>query len=718
MTLDTTPKKLTDFRSISYNRFHRGNNVRITVAANQGGRKYMEDRVQIETFRNNDGAVLFTFLGVYDGHGGCEASEFVRKNLMNSIVNQEVFFSDDDDDILEAIRLGFLETHEQMWKVVDTWPRTASGYSSTAGTTASVAIIRGGKLYTGHVGDSAIVLGKKDSKTMTVVPERLTIDHKPESEDEQTRIQIAGGQVMMKSGVNRVVWTRPLRGHTGPVRRSTPTENIPFLAVARSLGDLWSYCESTKQFIVSPDPDLNVRTLTDDDCFVVLASDGLTNVISAQDVTYIVDEDEELTKKSFAGRRTDYIERDKHTNNARSLLFAALKNWRTFRADNISAIVAVFDPVVAVNQDDDVASVEEVLPMNRSIDEVFCVDPEAMIRVSPYCTQKIATYRTPLVYQGALDNNFSSVNYRGPGFLTHDEEKNLEERYHDAENESELTNKDSAEDIIEEKESIEAEDEEETNSIQVTPENKGEVSPSVRSRSAKRSAPINLFNRDKLRNSGKRVKSALNLAASNEESVNETGKYTDEENISETNNSSTPEKRVTRSSGLTSSNKKMSNRKSRDRNEEFDSSTILEFSVSESSFTMTTRSKDKMNAKTSPNTSPKTPVPCKSPNKILTSAKSSRKRPHTSTIVSCGATPLVNRLTIDTSIVQDSEPKMRSAPTSPAKKSVPTGLLGSKWSLSKLDEMKSTIREEEPPSKIRRIYGFMRKLVGFATSQS
>lgn len=36
---------------------------------------------------------------------------------------------------------------------------------STAGTTASVAFIRRGKIYIGHVGDSAIVLGyQKDGK--------------------------------------------------------------------------------------------------------------------------------------------------------------------------------------------------------------------------------------------------------------------------------------------------------------------------------------------------------------------------------------------------------------------------------------------------------------------------------------------------------------------------------------------------------------------------
>lgn len=44
--------------------------------------------------------------------------------------------------------------------------------------------------------------------------------------------------MVSKSGVPRVVWNRPRLGHRGPVRRSTHIDEIPFLAVARSLGKL------------------------------------------------------------------------------------------------------------------------------------------------------------------------------------------------------------------------------------------------------------------------------------------------------------------------------------------------------------------------------------------------------------------------------------------------------------------------------------------------
>lgn len=122
--------------------------------------------------------------------------------------------------------------------VTDKWPRTASGLPSTAGTTASIAFIRKGKIYLGHVGDSAIILGYQVDGDPQWRAEALTKDHKPESGPEMMRIRESGGKVVSKSGVPRVVWNRPRIGHKGPVRRSTHIDEIPFLAVARSLGIL------------------------------------------------------------------------------------------------------------------------------------------------------------------------------------------------------------------------------------------------------------------------------------------------------------------------------------------------------------------------------------------------------------------------------------------------------------------------------------------------
>lgn len=111
--------------------------------------------------------------------------------------------------------------------------------------------------------------------------EELTVEHKPESPLELKRIESCGGKVQAKQGIYRVVWFRNKYGQgQGPTRRSTKIEEIPFLAVSRSLGDLWSYNYATEKFVVSPEPDVSVMEI-DVKRFkcLVLASDGLWNVM-------------------------------------------------------------------------------------------------------------------------------------------------------------------------------------------------------------------------------------------------------------------------------------------------------------------------------------------------------------------------------------------------------------------------------------------------------
>ena len=81
---------------------------------------------------------------------------------MDAITRQKNFWSDDDDQVLAAIREGFLSTQTAMWADQPRWNPTAAGLPSTAGTTASVAFIKRGKLFVGHCGDSGIVLGEQD----------------------------------------------------------------------------------------------------------------------------------------------------------------------------------------------------------------------------------------------------------------------------------------------------------------------------------------------------------------------------------------------------------------------------------------------------------------------------------------------------------------------------------------------------------------------------
>lgn len=52
----------------------------------------------------------------FTGHGGAEAATFAKEHLINLIVNQKAFWSDDDRDVLRAIREGYIATHYAMWR--------------------------------------------------------------------------------------------------------------------------------------------------------------------------------------------------------------------------------------------------------------------------------------------------------------------------------------------------------------------------------------------------------------------------------------------------------------------------------------------------------------------------------------------------------------------------------------------------------------------------
>ncbi|KAF7650276.1 hypothetical protein LDENG_00128360 [Lucifuga dentata] len=270
------------------------------------------------------------FFAVFDGHGGREAAQFARDYLWEFVKKQRGFWSDCDREVCSAIRKGFVACHHAMWKKLPEWPKTLTGLPSTSGTTASVVLIRGNRMYVAHVGDSAVVLGVQgDLSDPFIRAVEVTQDHKPELPRERERIEGLGGSVIKKSGVNRVVWKRPRLSHNGPVRRSTIIDQIPFLAVARALGDLWSYDFYSGEFVVSPEPDTSVVTLDPrKHRYIILGSDGLWNMVPPQEAISMCQHNDESMVSCGVS-------------NARELVSHALLRWhqRMLRADNTSAIV-------------------------------------------------------------------------------------------------------------------------------------------------------------------------------------------------------------------------------------------------------------------------------------------------------------------------------------------------------------------------------------------
>ena len=359
--------------------------MEISAFGMQGKRNHMEDCFDIgfemqekKNRKPDEWPYDYLFFGIFDGHGGCEAAKFAKQNLLKFITQQPDFWSDDDEDVKRAIRLGFAKTHSAMRQDMPNWARTSKVLPSTSGTTASVLFIRNGKYYTGHVGDSRIVLVKRNVDTFRWIAHQLTTDHKPESYNERKRIERAGGEVRSRVGVSRVVWKRPVLNEefanlkpedfqdcldqmpSYPVSDTLVDsyQTIPFLAIARSLGDFWSINPHSGQYIVSPEPDVACHPIDQSDVSIVLATDGLWNVMNSDLTSRILEElrisrtglrDSERYKSSYFVSDNYYTVKfpDKE-NYAVSLVYIAYQLWerRCQRSDNITAIVLMLNDIL------------------------------------------------------------------------------------------------------------------------------------------------------------------------------------------------------------------------------------------------------------------------------------------------------------------------------------------------------------------------------------
>ncbi|PAN28881.1 hypothetical protein PAHAL_5G183800 [Panicum hallii] len=201
--------------------------------------------------------------GVYDGHGGSEVANYCA-NRMHVVLKEALG---------RAARAG-LEESGELLDITELWQkvfggcfqrvddevsgqasRLCGGVSSEAqckpvaagdvGSTAAVAVVCSSHIIVANCGDSRVVLSRGKE------PVPLSDDHKPDREDERARIEAAGGRVIDWNG-HRVSGV---------------------LAMSRSIGDGYG------TFLI-PTPEVKVIPRARDDDCLIIATDGLWDVIS------------------------------------------------------------------------------------------------------------------------------------------------------------------------------------------------------------------------------------------------------------------------------------------------------------------------------------------------------------------------------------------------------------------------------------------------------
>ncbi|XP_028754006.1 probable protein phosphatase 2C 27 [Neltuma alba] len=216
-----------------------------------GGRPYMEDtHICIGDLGKKFGydvlsEEVISFYGVFDGHGGKSAAVFVRDHLPRVIIEDADF----PVELEKVVTRSFLQTDAA-------FAETCSLESSlSSGTTALTAIILGRSLLVANAGDCRAVLSRRGRAI------EMSKDHRPLCMKERKRIESLGG--FIDDGY--------LNGE---------------LAVTRALGD-W-HLEGLKEVserggpLLSAEPELKLTTLTKEDEFLIIGSDGIWDVFSSQ----------------------------------------------------------------------------------------------------------------------------------------------------------------------------------------------------------------------------------------------------------------------------------------------------------------------------------------------------------------------------------------------------------------------------------------------------
>ncbi|KAJ8768736.1 hypothetical protein K2173_023640 [Erythroxylum novogranatense] len=187
------------------------------------------------------------FFGVYDGHGGSQVAEFCKERMHQVIAEQWVN---------ETVDHGY--EWQSMWKAalssgferLDNELSTDAVAPEMVGSTAVVVILSGCQIIASNCGDSRAVL----CRGAQTIP--LTIDQKPDRPDELMRIEGEGGKVINWNGA-RV---------------------FGVLAMSRAIGDRY-----LRPWII-PVPEVTFMARTEEDECLILASDGLWDVMSKEEV--------------------------------------------------------------------------------------------------------------------------------------------------------------------------------------------------------------------------------------------------------------------------------------------------------------------------------------------------------------------------------------------------------------------------------------------------
>ena len=237
-------------------------------------RKEMEDFHYIKALLNKK--LNCSYFGLFDGHSGKEVGMYLMENL-HKIISQELKANivENMENMNNVVKNSFEKIDKEINNL---------NFKNETGSTGTILLLfkdnnskTGKSLICANVGDSkAYLINKKEMKL-------ITKDHKCNDANEVKRIRDTGGVVFRE----RVFGT---------------------LMLTRSFGD-----KEMKKYGVLSTPDIFSKNIEDDDMFVIIASDGVWDVVEEDEIFKM--SQEKISSSDFSKKIVQLAkERDTHDN--------------------------------------------------------------------------------------------------------------------------------------------------------------------------------------------------------------------------------------------------------------------------------------------------------------------------------------------------------------------------------------------------------------------
>jgi protein phosphatase PTC1 len=236
-------------------------------------RKEMEDFHYIKALLVKK--ISCSYFGLFDGHSGKEVGMYLMENL-HKIIHQKIKEENINNEILKQI---VINSFEQIDKEIN-----LKNFKNETGSTGTILLLY--KDPTSPSNKSFLCANVGDSKAYLITKKEmilLTKDHKCCDANEVKRIRDKGGIVFRE----RVFGT---------------------LMLTRSFGD-----KEMKKYGVLSTPDIYIKNVEKDDLFIVIASDGVWDVVEENEILKMTQDG--ISSNDFSKKIVNLAkERDTHDN--------------------------------------------------------------------------------------------------------------------------------------------------------------------------------------------------------------------------------------------------------------------------------------------------------------------------------------------------------------------------------------------------------------------